>query len=198
MKILGVTGGMGMGKTTVCSQLRKEGFPVFDADYVVHQLQGSDGKALPFLAKAFPGSVHDNILDRSYLRKLISQDRNNLKKIENIILPLVDMERKKFIQFWQGKRKLWCVLDIPLLFEKKIDQVCTKTLLVNAPKQIQKIRIINRGGISWKQAEILISHQLPNSLKCQWADRVIQTGLNRAYTYIQVKRLAILMKKDQL
>ncbi len=198
MKILGVTGGMGMGKTMVCSLLLKEGFPVFNADQIVHQLQAPKGKALPLLAEAFPGSVRHNILDRHYLRGLIAQNSNNLKKIENIILPLVDQERKQFIHHSQKSGKRWCILDIPLLFEKKINLSCTKILVVNAPKAIQKKRIIQRGRIPWEQAEILISHQIQNKLKCHWADIIIQTGLNKAYTFLQVKRLAILMKKDQL
>lgn len=198
MKILGVTGGMGMGKTMVCSLLRNEGFPVFDADHVVHQLQAPNGKALPLLAKAFPGSVHQNIVNRQVLREFIVRDQKNLKKIEAIMLPLVDQEQKRFIQFWQRRKKSWCILDIPLLFEKKINLICTKTLVVNAPKAVQKHRILQRGRIPWEQAEILIYHQIPNVLKCLWADKVVQTGLNKAYTYVQVKHIALLMKKDQL
>lgn len=198
MKILGVTGSMGMGKSTVCSMLHKEGFPVFDADQVVHQLQSPYGKALPYLAQLFPNSVINGCLDRQVLRNMIQQNPHNLHKIEQIILPLVAQERDSFLRLMQRRNVKWCILDIPLLFEKKINQICTKTLVVDAPYAIQKWRIVKRGQISWEQAKFLIAQQIPNYLKCQWADIVVHTGLNKAHTFMQVKRFVYLMKQGKL
>lgn len=198
MKILGVTGNMGMGKSTVCQMFHQEGFPVFDADKIVHQLQAPYGKALPYLACLFPNSVIDGCLDRQLLRKMVMLDPSNLQKLEKVILPLVAQERDRFIQRLQRRNVKWCVLDIPLLYEKNIDRICTKTLVVNAPYHVQKWRIMKRGRMSWDQARLLISQQIPNYLKCQWADFVIHTGLNKAHSFFQVKRVAMMMKKGEL
>ncbi|MDI2090207.1 dephospho-CoA kinase [Commensalibacter oyaizuii] len=198
MKILGVTGSMGMGKTTICSIFRNYGFLVFDADLTVHQLQSPKGKGLYHITQVFPKAVKDNVLDRQYLRKIIVQDRQNLKRLEQIILPLVAKERDKFIRLAQAKGHQWCILDVPLLFEKGIDQLCTKTLVVDAPMAIQKVRILKRGKITWEQAQAFIDSQWPNRLKCKKADIVIQTGLSKAHTFFQMKRLICQMQKGLL
>lgn len=198
MKILGVTGSMGMGKSTVCSVLRRYGFPVFDADFTVHQLQKPKGKALLPIAHLFPDAVKNDILDRQYLRKIITEDPSNLTKIEDVVLPLVVEERQKFLRKSQARGVRWCVLDIPLLFEKKNNLICSKTLVVSAPTSIQKLRIMKRGKTSWEQAQTLIAKQIPNNQKCELADIVIKTGLSKAYTFFQAKRLALLMNMDLL
>ncbi|CAI3936145.1 Dephospho-CoA kinase (CoaE) (PDB:1JJV) [Commensalibacter communis] len=198
MKILGVTGSMGMGKSTVCALFHNYGFPVFDADRVVHQLQAPHGKGLKKIEQTFPGAVKNNALDRNYLRHLIVQDRNNLKKIEQIILPMVAQERDKFIRLAQARGIKWCMLDVPLLFEKKINLLCTKTLVVAAPVNIQKIRILKRNKITWEQARAFIDAQIPSRTKCKMADIVIQTGLSKAHTFFQVKKIIRLMQAGQL
>lgn len=198
MKILGVTGSIGMGKSTVCALFQQYGFPVFDADRVVHQLQGPHGKGLKRIEQVFPGAVKNNALDRNYLRRLIVEDRHNLKKIEQIILPLVAQERDKFIRLAQARRLKWCILDVPLLFEKKINLLCTKTLVVTAPVDIQRVRILKRNTITWEQARAFIDAQLPSKTKCKMADIVIQTGLSKAHTFVQIKKIIRLMQVGQL
>lgn len=198
MKILGVTGSMGMGKSTVCGLFFRHGFPVFDADRVVHQLQSPNGKGLKLIEKTFPGSIKNNALDRNYLRRLIVEDRNNLKKIEGIILPLVAQERDKFIRRAQAQGLSWCILDVPLLFEKKINLLCTKTLVVTAPVDVQKNRILKRNTITWEQARAFIDSQMPSRIKCKMADIIVQTGLSKAHTFFQVKKIIRLMQVDQL
>ncbi|MDI2111896.1 dephospho-CoA kinase [Commensalibacter nepenthis] len=198
MKILGVTGSMGMGKSTVCALFHQYGFPIFDADRVVHQLQAPHGKGLKRIEEIFPGAVKENTLDRNYLRHLVVQDRNNLKKIEQIILPMVAQEREKFIRLAQARGLKWCILDVPLLFEKKINLLCTKTLVVTAPISIQKVRILKRNKITWEQARAFIDAQIPSKTKCKMADIVVQTGLSKAHTFFQVKKLILLMQAGQL
>lgn len=198
MKILGVTGSMGMGKSTVCGLFHRYGFPVFDADKVVHQLQAPHGKGLKLIEKAFPGSVKNDALDRNYLRRLIVEDRNNLKKIEQIILPLVALERDRFIRRAQARGLSWCILDVPLLFEKKINLLCTKTLVVTAPIDVQRVRVLKRNTVTWEQARAFIDAQMPNKIKCKMADIVVQTGLSRAHTFFQIKKIIKLMQVNQL
>ncbi|CAK7192280.1 Dephospho-CoA kinase [Commensalibacter sp. Nvir] len=194
MEILGVTGSMGMGKSTVSAIFRAYGFPVFDADNTVKQLQQPNGKVTRVLSKAFPEAYKEGKLDRTCLRQLIVKDKNNLQILENITLPLVTKERENFIKRARARHKKWCILDIPLLFETNIDKECDKVIVVNSPRAIQKYRIIKRGKITWEQALVLIESQLPNREKCRRADYIIQTGLSKAYTYFQVKRLLSIMK----
>lgn len=187
-----------MGKSTVCALLRQQGFPVFDADHTVHELQKPYGEALPYIAQEFPDSVRNHHLDRQILRAYVTKDKSNLQKLEKILLPLVARERDRFLRRMQARGVRWSVLDIPLLFEKKLDRLCSRIIVVDAPVSVQKVRILARKNMTWETARLLMGQQLPNEKKCQWADRVIKTGLNRAHTFFQVRQVVQLMRENWL
>lgn len=196
MKILGITGGMGMGKSTVSSIFRRYGFPVYDADAAVHNLQKPHGKALPLIAKKIPLAIKNDEFDRSYVRKLIAEKPEYICVMENIMLPLIAKERNLFLGCCRARGIAWCVLDVPLLFEKNINRICDKTLVVSAPPSIQKWRILQRNKVTWAQAQRFIKCQMPDIQKRKLADIVIKTGLSRWETFRQVKRVIDKMKAE--
>lgn len=189
MKILGLTGGMGMGKSTVASRLRRAGLPVFDADAVVHQLQGPGGEALPFIARLAPQAVREGRLDRAVLRQAVLAQPAVLKKLEAIMHPLVRRERRKFLRHCRTVGKPWVVLDIPLLFETRAERLCNKVVVVSAPAWVQRRRVAQRRNMPHAQARRLIACQMPDARRRQKADMVIRTGLSMKETERQVRHL---------
>ena len=202
MKILGLTGGMAAGKSTVASLFRQAGVPVFDADACVRQLQAPYGRAIPALQKAFPGVVHDGVLDRHALRRLITADPTVLSRLEAIIHPLVRQERKAFLRRCRSRQVPLCVLDIPLLWETGADRDCTLVMVALAPLSVRLSRIRQRyrkgGRMSEADAKILLARQMPDRERRRRADIVIKTGLSRACAARQVRALlASLLRERQ-
>lgn len=189
MKILGLTGGMGMGKSTVATMLRKAGVPVFDADAVVHSLQAPGGAALPPLARLVPHAIKDGRLDRAVLRQAVLADPALLKKLEAIIHPLVRHARADFLRRSRKQGAAWVVLDIPLLFETGGERLCNRVAVVSAPTWVQRRRVALRRNMPHTQARRLIACQMPDARRVQKADTVIRTGLSIKETERQVRRL---------
>ncbi|OOL19797.1 dephospho-CoA kinase [Bombella intestini] len=202
MKVLGLTGGMAAGKSTVASLFRKAGVPVFDADACVRQLQAPHGRSIPVLQKTFPGIVHDGVLDRAALRRLIAVDSTVLPRLEAIIHPLVRQERRAFLKRCRSRQVPLCVLDIPLLWEIGADRDCTLVMVAIAPLSVRLSRIrqrYRRGGLmSEADAKALLNRQMPDRERRRRADIVIKTGLSRAYAVRQVRALlASLLRERQ-
>lgn len=194
MKILGLTGGMGMGKTTVANMLRKAGFPVFDSDAAVHRLQGPNGKLVAALGALVPGALlHDAqgtpALDRKALRAAVVETPGLIKQFENIIHPAVFEERNSFLRRERRKGTRWVVLDVPLLFETGGDAGCDRVAVVSAPKNTQLRRIARRRGMSQADAARMIARQMTDREKRRRADVVIRTGLSMADTRRAVRKL---------
>lgn len=190
---------MAAGKSTVASLFRKAGVPVFDADACVRQLQAPYGRAVPALRKAFPGTVHDGVLDRAALRRLIAADATVLPQLEAIIHPLVRQERRAFLKRCRSRQVPFCVLDIPLLWETGADRDCTLVMVVSAPLSVRLSRIRQRyrrgRQMSEADAKALLARQMPDRERRRRADIVIETGLSRAHAARQVRALLVSLRQ---
>jgi dephospho-CoA kinase len=188
MKVLGLTGGIGMGKSTAAKALRRAGFPVFDADAAVHRLQAPGGRALPQISALFPGTVEHGVLDRAALRAIVLNDREKLRQLEKILHPLVRAEQRRFLARARARRVRLAVLDIPLLFEGGGDKHVDYTMVVSAPRAIQMARVRRRRRMSDAEIAKIISLQIPDAEKRRRADVVIRTGLSRFHAIRAIKR----------
>ena len=188
MKIVGLTGGIGMGKSTAAATFRRARIPVFDADATVHRLQGPGGQALPAIAAAFPGTVHDNRLDRSALRAAVLGHPAALARLEAIVHPLVRAEERRFLARARRTGSRAAVLDIPLLFEtggRRTDLV----VVVSAPRDIQVHRVRQRRRMSTADVTAVLARQMPDAEKRRRADVVVRTGLSRHHAQCRIRRL---------
>ena len=178
MKIVGLTGGIGMGKSTAAAAFRRARIPVFDADATVHQLQGQGGRALPAIEAAFPGTVRDNRLDRAALRAAVLGHPAALTQLEAIVHPLVRAEERRFMTRARRAGSRAVVLDIPLLFEtggRRTDLV----VVVSAPRDVQVHRVRQRRRMSTADVAAVLARQMPDAEKRRRADLVVRTGLSR-------------------
>ncbi len=188
MRVVGLTGGIGMGKSTAAAAFRRAGLPVFDADRAVHALQAPGGLALPAIGAAFPGVVRGDRLDRAALRARVAGDRSALGRLEAILHPLVrDAERR----FLARARRAGCrlaVLDVPLLLETGGDARVDLVVVVSAPAAVQRARLRRRGTAPAQLAAIL-ARQMPDAQKRRRADVMVPTGLSRAHALRSLRRL---------
>lgn len=189
MRVLGLTGGIGMGKSTAAALFRRAGVRVFDADAEVRALQGPHGRALPAIGRLVPGSVREGVLDRGILRRVALSDPAIIRGLEGILHPMVRRARERFIQRARRDGCRWVVLDIPLLFETGAERVCDAVAVVSAPARIQRARVLRRGKMTPAQLDAVLARQMPDALRRRRADVVLQTGLSRHDTLRQVRRL---------
>jgi dephospho-CoA kinase len=138
MKVLGLTGSIGMGKSTAASMLRRLGVPVHDSDAAVHRLMARGGAAVPAIANAFPDVVHDGVVDRSALGGIVFADRAALARLEAIVHPLVSREAERFLARHRRRRTPLVVLDVPLLLEANGHRRCDLVAVVSAPPAVQR------------------------------------------------------------
>jgi dephospho-CoA kinase len=188
MMVLGLTGGIGMGKSTVAKMFAAHGIPSFNADEAVHRLQAPGGRAIPMLAASFPGTVEDGLLNRAKLRALVLKDDVAMRRLEFVMHPLVHQEEAIFRRaaFRAGRRAV--LLDIPLLFETGSQFRFNKTITVSAPRDVQIARVLKR-GLPLGQVEAIIERQMPDAEKRRYADYVIPTGLSKFHTQRAVSRI---------
>ena len=190
MKIIGLTGGIGMGKSTVAGIFRRRHVPVFDADATVRALQAPGGAAIPALAASFPGVVRAGVLDRAALRALVLADPAQRRLLESIMHRMVRVAEKKFIAAARRRGARAVLLDIPLLFETGGDKRVDLALTVSAPRAVQIARVLRR-GLPRAEIERIIALQMPDAEKRSRADMVIATGLSRHHTLRAVRRLMV-------
>jgi dephospho-CoA kinase len=188
--VIGLTGGIGMGKSTVARMFAAYGIPTFNADAAVHQLQAPHGRAIPAIGSAFPGTVTDGVLDRIALRNIVLADATALLRLEKIMHPLVALLQKQFRAEAMRLQRRAILLDIPLLFEGNGDRRVDVTLTVSCPRDVQIRRVLRRGTMTAAQIETIIAKQMPDAEKRARADYVIRTGLSRFHTYQTVCRLS--------
>jgi dephospho-CoA kinase len=186
-KILGLTGSIGMGKSTVAAMLRELGVPVFDADAAVHLLQGPGGALLPAIEAAFPGTTGPNGVDRPKLGAAVFGDREKLGVLERIVHPAVGAMRLSFLEENAG-RPLVC-FDIPLLYEKGGAEGLDAVAVVSAPAEAQRARVLARPGMTEEKFAQILALQVPDAEKRARADHVIDTGTDLASTRAAVERL---------
>ncbi len=189
MKVIGLTGGIGMGKTTAAAAFRRARLPVFDADRTVHRLQGRHGAAVPAIAALLPQAVQDGRIDRARLRAAVTDYPSRLRALEAIMHPMVREAQRRFLQRARRRGCRWAVLDIPLLLERGGRSGCDLVVVVSAPAAIQLRRVRRRRGMTRAEASALIARQMPDAEKRRRADLVIRTGLSRWDSLRQIRRL---------
>ncbi len=188
MIVLGLTGGIGMGKSTVARMFAAHGIPCFNADEAVHRLQAPHGIAIPALASAFPGTVQNGVLNRASLRALVLGDNAAMRRLESIMHPLVHAEERKFRAAARRARRHAVLLDIPLLFEAGGHRRVQRILTVSCPRDVQIARVRKR-GLPLAQIEAIIARQTPDAEKRRRADHIIPTGLSKFVALQAVRRI---------
>ena len=184
MVIVGLTGSIGMGKSTAAKMLREMGVPVYDADAAVHALQAPGGAALPGIEAAFPGVVKAGVLDRQALGARVFGNKAALRQLEAIVHPLVQRRQRVFLRRAALAGEPLVVLDIPLLFEGLGERRVDATLVVSAPAFLQRRRVMARPGMTAERLDGILRQQVPDALKRRKASIVIPTGMGLAPTRV--------------
>lgn len=174
MIVLGLTGSVGMGKSTAAKMFEEEGVPVFDADAAVHRLYEDEG--VPLIEAAFPGTTREGRVDRDLLSARVVGDERALAKLESIIHPLVMTARKAFLATAENAGAKIAVLDIPLLFETGGHVRVDKVAVVSAPHHMQKARVMQRPGMTEEKFAAIHTRQIPDAEKRVRADFIIDTS----------------------
>jgi dephospho-CoA kinase len=182
VRIIGLTGGMGMGKSTAAAAFRRARIPVFDADAAVHRLQAKGGRAINAIEAAFPGTIRDGAVDRPALRRAVLGNPEALTRLEHILHPMVEAEERAFVARARRAGKRAVVLDIPLLFETGGQRRVDTVVVVSAPLPVQIHRVGLRRRMSRQDIEAVIARQMPDRDKRRRADVVVRTGLSRNHT----------------
>ena len=185
--VLGLTGSIGMGKSSAAQALRRLGLPVHDSDAVVHRLITRGGAAVALVEAAFPGVTHVGAVDRGKLGARVFGDSAALRKLEAILHPLVRRSARGFLTQVARRRKPVAVLDIPLLFETGGESMCHAVMVVSAPARIQRARVLARPDMTEDRFDAILAQQMPDAEKRRRADYVIETGLSRRDTLRQIK-----------
>ncbi|MBX2832342.1 MAG: dephospho-CoA kinase [Rhodospirillales bacterium] len=183
MVILGLTGSIGMGKSTAAKMFKYLGVPVHDADASSHLLMAPDGLAFDAIAKAFPDVIINGRIDRQALGKQVFSNRVLLKKLEAILHPLIRAQEIRFLRNQRMLGRKLVVLDIPLLYETGGEKRCDNVAVVSAPAFIQRQRVLAREGMTDDKFYAILSKQMPDIEKRRRADFVIPTGLGRSVTF---------------
>ncbi|MDR6293688.1 dephospho-CoA kinase [Inquilinus ginsengisoli] len=179
MRILGLTGSIGMGKSTAAAMFRRDGIAVHDADAVVHDLLRRGGAAVPAVEAAFPGVVRDGAVDRRALGAQVFGDPAALRRLEAILHPLVRRRLRRFLRQAGRRGDALVVLDIPLLFETGGERFCDGVAVVSAPRLLQRQRVLARPGMTTEKFAAILAAQMPDRDKQRRADWVVPTGLGR-------------------
>lgn len=185
--IVGLTGSIGMGKSTVAAMFEAAGVPVFDADAAVHRLQGPGGKLVPAIEAAFPGTTGPEGVLRGELGRRVFGDPAALARLEAIVHPAVAEMRAEFLLEHGGEPVV--VFDIPLLFEKGAAGQVDESVVVSAPSAVQRERVLARPGMTPEKFASILALQVPDAEKRARADHVIDTGTPLPETESQVARL---------
>ncbi|KEO57708.1 MULTISPECIES: dephospho-CoA kinase [Thalassospira] len=189
MVILGLTGSIGMGKSTAAGMFRYLGVPVHDADASVHHLMAPDGAAFEPIISAFPHVLQDGRIDRQILGPIVFADSDALKCLEAILHPLVRGDENRFLKQNRLAQRPLVVLDIPLLFETAGEKRCDQVAVVSAPEFIQRQRVMARSGMTEAKFSAILAKQMPDREKCRKADFIIPTGLGRAVTFATIRTI---------
>lgn len=176
MIVLGLTGSIGMGKSTTTAMFADEGALVWNADEAVHRLYGKGGAAVDPVQQAFPGVVLEGAVDRTLLAGALGQDEDAFRRLEAIVHPLVLKGRLDDLAAAEADGVKLAVLDIPLLFETGGDAAVDAVVVVTAPASVQAERVLARPGMTRERFEAILARQLPDAEKRRRADFVIDTG----------------------
>ncbi len=184
---IALTGSIGMGKSTVAAMFADEGMPVFDADAEVRRRLGFGGELVEEIGRRFPGAMVDGAIDRDRLAALVLADRDELAALEFIVHPAVAKSRERFIDANRGAAAL--LFEIPLLYETHGESAFDKVIVVSAPAEVQRERVLGRTGMTSEKLDQLLARQLPDAVKREGADFVIDTGGSLEATRGQVRSI---------
>lgn len=173
--ILGLTGSIGMGKSTTAQMFADTGIPVWDADATVHELYSGDTPAVCQIAELIPTAVVEKTVNRDILKAAIAQDKTILQRLEMIVQPLIAESREKFIETATANGAEIAIIDHPLLLESKSDTYCDAVLVVSADPAEQRRRVLERGTMDAATLDIILAKQMPDAEKRKHADFVIET-----------------------
>jgi len=193
MFILGLTGSIGMGKSTTAQMFAEAGVPVQDADAVVHRLY--EGEATPLIEAAFPGTTADGKVDRVKLGQRVLGDTVAIKRLEQIVHPLVAAARERFLSEAERNGAAVAVLDIPLLFETKGDERCDAVVVVSAPADMQRQRAMARPGMTEQKLAAIMANQTADADKRQRADFLVDTSQGFDHARAQVRDILAQVRK---
>jgi dephospho-CoA kinase len=182
---IALTGSIGMGKSTVAKMFEAAGIPVFDADATVRHLQGPAGALIEKIGELFPGCVRSGTLDRECLAQIVLADRSKLAQLEQIVHPAVREWREAFIDRNRGAKAL--VFEIPLLFETGSENEFDKVVVISAPAEVQRARVLARQGMTAAKLDSILARQVLDEEKRRRADFVIDTGGDLSTTEAQVR-----------
>ncbi len=191
---VGLTGSIGMGKSTTAQMFRDEGIAVLDSDQIVHDLYS--GAAVAPIAAAFPDVVVDGVVNRSALGAHVLSDPAAMKKLEAIVHPLVWAARDAFIQQRQAQGDWIVVYDVPLLFETGADKSVDAIVVVTAPPELQKQRVLMRPGMTQEKFEAIVGKQTPDTEKRARADFIVETGEGLDAARAQVRHILKTLRED--
>ena len=189
MRIIGLTGGIGMGKSTAANTFKRLHVPVFDADAAVHALQARGGRAVAPIAAAFPGTVEGGKVDREALRRAVLGDDAALNRLERIVHPLVRDAERRFLAAARRRAEPLVVLDIPLLFETRGEGRCDAVLVVTAPAAVQRRRVLLRPSMTEERLGAILARQVPDSQKRRRAAHVVRTGVSRFHAQRAIRAI---------
>lgn len=176
MKIVALTGSIGMGKSATARLFADAGIPVFDSDACVHELYAPGGAAVAPVEAAFPGVVRDGSIDRETLARRLREDETGFERLEAIVHPLVAASRNAFLEAADKAGQDMVLLDIPLLFETGGDTLADIVVVVSAPDDVRRERVLQRPGMTPEKLDSIIARQIPDSIKRSKADYVITTA----------------------
>jgi dephospho-CoA kinase len=183
--VLCLTGSLGMGKSTAAKFFAECGVPVHDSDAVVHALY--EGEAVSLIERAFPGSTSGGKVNRNTLAAMVLNDQAALARLEAIIHPLVTASREKFLAQAQARGAPIVVVDIPLLFETTAESRCDAVVVVSAPAEIQRVRALDRPGMTEEKFAALLAKQMPDTEKRRRADFVVDSSQDFEHTRAQIR-----------
>lgn len=187
MIVLGLTGSIGMGKSTTARMFAEAGVPVHDSDEAVHRLYA--GKAAPLIEAEFPGTVVDGAVDRTRLAGQVLGRPEALKRLERIVHPLVRADADAFLARHRAAGAVLAVLDIPLLFETGGRDRVDRVVVVSAPAEVQRARVLARPGMTVEKFEAILARQVPDAEKRRLADYVVDSGQGLEPARAQVKAI---------
>lgn len=188
MLLVGLTGSIGMGKSTIANRFRANGMPTFDADKVVHDLYNAD--AVQFIKEAFPETIRNEKVDRNLLSQKLLADPMGFQRLQNFIHPIVEEKQRQFLNYHFLEGAQVAVLEIPLLFEIYGDARCDVTVVASSTYDIQRMRVLQRPGMTELKFKKVLSLQLSNTKKKHRADFIVNTEQSIENSYNQVDEIA--------
>ena len=193
MLVVGLTGSIGMGKSTVAARFRRHGISVFDADAEVHRLY--EGPAARLVEQEFPGTTADGTVDRTKLASALNADTGGFKRLEAIVHPMVWQAERKFLQGAQETGERLAVLEIPLLFEAGSDNKMDAIIVASASADDQRRRVMERPGMTEARLSMLLERQLSNAEKRRRADYVVDTSVSLSETHAQIDQIILKLRE---